>query len=168
MPHARMPFNQFFSSNGDGTGIVNQAGNYSATPQLFRIEAQPNQQIILSHVHYVIISSTNMLVADYGSIAGGLINGVKVEAKLDGVVSDFLKGFRIKINGDLLGIVETEITTYAGTGQAILGTVFFSTSYDGTLTLNPGEYMGVVVNDNLTALVRQYVVGWGQILDLSN
>ena len=163
MSHTKFPFNQIASISGDGTGTVNQNGNYSAAPQLFSVQCPPGVTMFISHVHIVVADNATINMLDWGGIVNGLTNGIKIETRIGGVVRDSLEGFRIKQNVDLLAICETEITSYAGGDQAILGVVFFSDSYNGSLQLDPGDYFGMVINDNLSTLAKQFMAVWGLV-----
>jgi hypothetical protein len=157
----RSIFTQFLSTNGDGTGDVLQNANYSVTPGFFYVEAPAGVVLAISHMHIVVADNATLNMDEYGAIVGGLTNGLAFEKRINGVVSDVYEGFRLKINVDFLSVLETTITTFAGTAQALLGVIFYSESFNGSLILNPGDYYGIRVNDNLASLVRQFAVVWG-------
>lgn len=159
--HTRIPFNRIMSTNGDGTGTIYQNANFSVTPGLFYVSPPAGQQYFITHMHVVVADNATLNMDDYGGIVGGLTNGIEFVKKIDGVETDIFQGFRVKWNVDYLMVVETEITTFAGTAQALLGVIFFQDSFTTSLLLNPGDYLGMRISDDLSTLSRQYAAVWG-------
>lgn len=149
------PYLQAVSSVGDGTGIVNMNGNYSVTPQLFKIQPPPGQIYLLYQLRFLIADDASINMTDYGAIVNGLTNGVEIEARIGGVISDRLAGFRVKQNWQWFGVGDAEITTFAGAPQMLVVEALFPSFYGSDLPLigNDGDYFGFRMSDNLSTLI---------------
>lgn len=159
----RAPHNQLMTLSGDGTGTSNQASNYSVGETLFYAECPVGFEFVVTHIHAVLIASQNMLVTDFGNIAGGLINGITWETRINGVIEERLGGFRIKTNGDYLAFTDIELTNFSGTAQALKAEFTFPEKYTESVRLQPGDYIGVRLRDDLSSLVKKYVSVWGRL-----
>lgn len=159
----RYPFIQLLSTNGDGTGTRNILGNYSVTPAEFYIQCPVGSRIFITHLHAVVAASGALNMADYGAVAGGLVNGIAVTYSIGGVTGDFLKGYRIKTNIDFLALGDISITNFAGTAQAIKCEGDFPGQYTDSIQLDAGDWLKVTANDNFTSLVDHAFAVWGAI-----
>lgn len=160
----RNPFLQILDTVGDGTGITDMTGVYSAgSPGVFKIVCPANVRYFLSHIHIVVADNANLNMTDYGAIPGGLTNGCQVTYSQNGVVGDFLKGFRPKQNVDWLVLGDTTITTFAGTAQALKCEGLFPQDYNDTFEMNDGDYFQMTWTDDLSTLVHHRCIVWGMV-----
>ena len=141
----------------DGTGITGLKdiiGDYSVTPKDFYIQPPADQKWIIREVGGVINGINNADLIDYGSIAGGLINGLKFFLEVDGQEVDITASSNHKNNADLLANgnrgYELEYTGQNKIDQ------FYLPTLDGTdtIVLDGARNMKFIMraNDNFTAL----------------
>lgn len=152
-PLFRNPYFQFLSTNGDGTGTIQMTGNYSVTPGVFFAQAPAGYTFVITHIHFIIGSSTNMNVEDYASIAGGLLNGMLWTYKKSDVVYNAFGDYMLKRNGDYSAISSTSLTNYAGTGQILTCEFDFPKTFTESLKLTGNDNFTITANDDLTTLL---------------
>jgi len=70
------PFRQFFTDNGTATGSEDMIVNGSVTPQLFFVQADPEEDIYIKSISLEIGDSGNFSLNDFGALAA-LTNGVR-------------------------------------------------------------------------------------------
>ena len=105
------------TDDGTGiTGIKDILGNYSITSKDFYVQPPGDQLWIIREVGGIINGVNNAQLVDYGSIAGGLTNGLKFFLEIDGFEIDITASSNHKNNGDLLANGNRGQTLdYAGT-----------------------------------------------------
>jgi hypothetical protein len=169
MSHFAFPFVQYLSINGDGTGDVNQAQAWTpAAPGFFRVQAQPNIALFVSRLVFSIADNSNFGLSQYGSIPP-LTEGVQVEARFHGQVLDSFDGFRVRQNQEWFSLGETSLNTLDGPGHVLTCAIMFAPSFgialhlDGGTIPGAGDYIGVRLRDDLSALVEQLAVCTGRI-----
>lgn len=161
MAHGLFPFVQYMSVNGDGTGTVNMAGNYLATPQLFRVQSQPNQFMHITRLAISIADNAQFGLSEFGS-RPALLNGIKVETKIHGNVIDSLDGFRIKQNQEWYALGNTHLNALDGPGRVLVCTIEFVPNFGTAIDLDVGDYLGIVINDDLSSLVEMLALCTGK------
>lgn len=98
--HLNSPFAQLLCTVGDGSGTTEANGDYSDTPELFKIQPPSNEIYIISRM-IVMIRDTNISAEKYGGIVGGLTNGINVDERVESKIDeDLLGGFNVKSNAD--------------------------------------------------------------------
>jgi hypothetical protein len=106
-------------------------------------------------------------VGDYGSITGGLTNGMTVHVHTGGIggtdILDLLDGETIKTNGEWISICYDVTIAQPGAGDTYVGArwTFEKSGVPLRLSGHRNEVLIVDVNDNLTALVdhRAFIQG---------
>jgi hypothetical protein len=142
--------------------------NGSVTPKLFYLTASAGQMWVITHLHVTIACGSNPAMNDFGNIAGGLVNGMAIQASLNSVVANPLGTFTFKKNYHF-GLFSTpDISNYSGSPQTLSFFVnVIDTDSPGIgLNGNTGDYYGFKVQDNLTALADMAVAVYGERFSL--
>ena len=146
---------RLLDTNGDGSGIVEAVGNYSATPTSFKISASEGACTIERLI--IMIEDTGSF--DSGRYGNGLslINGVRVYLKnaTDEVLEEFTS-FPILTNGDWAGHCHDFNHFNWGTGNEVASIrwTFSKSGQPIRVRLGLGEYFEVYLNDDFTGLVK--------------
>lgn len=143
----------------DGTGITgnrNATGNYSVTPQDFFVGPPGSEVWIVKRIGGVISGLNNASLADYGSISGGLTQGLRFFLEVAGQEIDITASSNHKTNVDLLanGNVGYELN-YGGNDK--LDQFFLPTIADtDTIRLDGRLNMKLILrlNDDFSALAN--------------
>lgn len=169
MPNLQVTtWTQILSTNGDGTGNTNIVGDYSVTPGFFYVTPPAGLTYVINHVHVIVAGTATLNMLDYGSILGGVTNGMNFETKVNGIIKDIGNGFRIKQNIDwqvYTDIAMSSFGTGAGAAQSLYANFSFADQYTKMFFLNPGDYVGFRVRDNMPVanLPKHYISVWGVI-----
>lgn len=157
-----LPFIQYLSDLGDGTGTVQQNANFSAVSKLFYIQPPVGVAYSIFRVLFAITDGSFAVPTNYASGAA-LPNGLQVESRIDGVVMDSLDGNRIKRNCDWLTLADVSEFVYSPTASTLLLSATFVPQYGLPLQLNGdhADYFGIRVHDNLAALTAQVATAFG-------
>ena len=146
-----IPMVQPLSSNGDGTGTADLAGNHLATPAEFYITSPTSVSIFVARVLVYVQDSGTF---DSDKFANGLVlaNGITLEYREadDTVVSD-LTPQPIMTNGHWGKYAyDVQVHTY-GQGDEYLGSRWtFAKFVDGGLDLRSGRKLVATINDDLS------------------
>lgn len=147
------PTQFFITATGDGQGAYNLIGDYSASPADFYYQATTNyyvQTLLIS-----ISDNANFTQSDYGAIAGGLTNGVKLFIKPNGLSEiPLLSGIAFKKNYEWLSVTpHASLTTFNGLAQTLSVNFDVTDEYGMPITLNVGDRFIIRLNDNFSTLV---------------
>ena len=147
------PTQFFLTTAGNGTGVYNHNVNYAATPTDIFYTATAVYDIYTFLV--VISDNANFNQTDYGAIAGGLTNGVKVFIQPAGQAEiPLLSGVAFKQNYEWLGITEhTQISSFAGLSQTLTIGFDINIDYGKPINMNVGDKFIVRLNDDFSTLV---------------
>ena len=126
----------------------------SVTPVLFSFIPGAGETFNISGISLVLIHKGKMQPPRFGSIAGGLANGLELEVQLNGVASDILALFD---NLDIATHFKSDPSITGDESQGFLDSVDV---YRGTLTFDipmtitgdTSDFIRWSVQDNLTAL----------------
>lgn len=156
------PLFQMVSSNGDGSGLTSQNGNYSVTPQLFFVQPPAGRIYLIYHFTVNIADTAAFGLTDYGGILGGLTNGIAFQQRINNVVSNPMVGYTIKRNYQW-GIFEPPLIVAYGNAQCLTENINV-VEHGGPFVLdgNQGDYLGMLISDNLTALNDQVATVSGE------
>ena len=154
-----LPTQFFLTGNGNGTGTVNLAQDFSAAP--FDAYYLATVRYDIYTLAITISDNANFNQVDFGAIAGGLTNGVKFFARVGvtdiPLLSTSLRP--IKKNYEWLAITpHTILTTFAGTSQTLTVDFNVMDEYGKPFTLLPDQRLICRLNDNLSTLV-DFTVG---------
>ncbi len=154
VPRTGTPTQKFCTANGLGTGPIQITGDYSGAPVDFFYTSDSTFDV--KTFQLTITDDTNFNQTDYGAIAGGLINGVKVfqyVAALN-VTFPLLSGIAFKQNYEwLLVTSNVTVTSFAGVKQSMAVVFDIEKDYGTVQRLARGDKFIFRVNDNLTSLV---------------
>lgn len=150
---------RFLDTNGDGTGTKDAIGDYSSAEEIFFYQPPINSLIQISRLVIFMEDATGMRWDRYGSLAGGLTNGIVVRISDDhGVLLDFTDGLPIKTNGHWRRSAFDGTISARGGGNDVFASrwSFFKSGEPVTLRCNHlHQRIEVVLNDNFTGLVSQ-------------
>jgi hypothetical protein len=125
----------------------------SSTPAIYKFE--PAEAYYLERMIVHIEDGGTWQVVTYGSIAA-LANGIEIgiyNSSDDSLVQDLLDGLPIKNNGQWARVCyDVDILAALGAGNT-MGTVRWTFGKSGQpLWIPEGQYLGAVINDDLTGL----------------
>lgn len=86
------------TDNGTASGSPFMNINGSVTSKLFYVQPPSNETWFLNHFHITIGCAAAPAVSEYGSIVGGLTNGLICERKNAGVIENPFSGYAFKKN----------------------------------------------------------------------
>jgi hypothetical protein len=156
---------RFLDTVGDGSGSKNANGNYASAAEEFLI--QPGEK------EYFKIERMIIQVRDSGAFDAGrygnnitLTNGIVVQKKdANGVVTNITDNMPIQINADW-GRVCFDVSLLSfGTGDdsLVVRWIFSKNGAPIHLDGDKGEYLAVILNDDLSGLNGHYFYVGGQI-----
>jgi hypothetical protein len=147
------PTQFFLTTVGNGTGVYNQNIDYSATPTDIFYTATAVYDI---YTFLVVISDhATFNQTDYGAIAGGLTNGIKVFIQPAGQAEiPLLSGVAFKQNFEWLSITEhTQLSSFAGLAQTLTVAFDITVDYGKPINMAIGDKFIIRLNDDFTGLV---------------
>lgn len=157
-PVIKQPFLRWLNPSGDGTHATAAiTGNYSATPTDFYYQIPSGSTYCIAQILITISSGGGAGQSDYGNIAGGLTNGVKLLQRKAGVETQLIGGLTVKKSYEYLAATNNALqTSFSGGAQTMQFS--FDTFRDlGTyieLSGNDADRLIFRVNDNFTTLVN--------------
>lgn len=150
----------FMSTNGDGTGLVNQAVNGSVTPVDFKVSAGEGDNFEIHTATVVITGATNFHADRYGDLIG-LSNGVQIltnRPTRSTPLRDITALVPIRNNSQwIVYVPDVELHTFSGSGNTVLTCSFNFDEAGLPLRLGSGEEFIVRIRDDLSGLVSQYI-----------
>jgi len=175
------PLTRFIDTNGDGTGSIDMAQDFSIASETFFIQPAPKTDIECGSFTFI-IDDNNIESDKYGGIQGGLANGIDLRIaniNFPGGIS-FLGGRAIKTNSDWMFFTRhvdvDPITVGSGKPSRLLIhfdlTLFMTEEAElvgssrGGVSLkgHREDRIEIVINDNLTPLNAMCAVCKGMVL----
>ena len=154
---------QHLDADGDGTGVHNVNGTYTAgtTDGVFFIAPAANEIFYINDLH-ILIEDTGIQGDQYGGITA-LTNGMLLQVVRAGaVIANLLGGESIKSNIQWMHMFhDSTMYEFAAGNEALVCSQDFPQSYGGHLALDgsKGDLLRVVAQDTLTGLVEhEYMV----------
>ncbi len=154
----RPPFFGFLDTNGDGTGVKNAIGDYSASPVDFKYTRPKGSEgdLFINSLVIHLQSPVKINAQGYGASMAPLINGIQLFAENSSTVTihDFTSGIPIKTNSDWNRFGgKTNVDPYSG------GDYFFKASFRAVppaepFFLIPEHSIGLTLNDDFTGLIN--------------
>lgn len=148
---------RYLDTVGDGSGVKNAIGNYSAAPVEFKIVPPAGQAYGINRL-VVTISGTGLDSGRYGN-ALDLVNGIEVHLVKDNeVIVDLTDKIPILTNSDWSRVAHNINYVAFGQGNEYT-TVLWDFSASGEqiwLTGDENEYLRVLLNDNFTGMSSHY------------
>lgn len=153
------PFLEFMDTNGDGTGVKNAVGDYSATPTNFFYTRPAGSEgnLFINSLKIHLQSPVKINAQGYGNNMGPLDNGIILflEDESQVMTRDFTSGIPIKTNSDWSKYgARTGIEPYSG------GDYFFKASFRAVeptkpVLIPPEHSIGLTLNDDFSSLISQ-------------
>ena len=145
------------SIDGNPTSLSDIVANYSVTPTEFYIQAPAGYCMTILQVNVSIGDSGSIGLEDYGSIVGGLTNGLSFFIdRGEGVV--IFPTQPIKTNYDIANLSSvTDIIPLSGSERIITYRELETESTDGLLVCD-GDRFGIIANDDFSTLVANRVL----------
>lgn len=167
-PFISRPFLRWLNLNGDGTHTTAAiVGNYSAGPGVdFYFQVPAGFTYEIAQILITISCGGGLGQSDYGNIAGGLTNGVKLIQKKNGVETQLIGGLTVKKNYEFVAATNNVlITSFSGGSQTIQFSFDSFKDLDSYIELNGNTNDQIIfrVQDNFTSLVNQKVTIRGVI-----
>jgi hypothetical protein len=155
-------FTKKLDSIGDGSGSVNQNVNGAETPVVFKMKPEAGQIMLVHHINILVRDNPSFDSGGWGALANTpLTNGCVLGKILDGSHSD---AFNLKSNADMAGICY-DITHHSfDPGDEFVVARFSFRKLGAPIRLigDNNDELNFTINDDLTALVDQYVVAEGE------
>lgn len=149
------PTQFFLTASGNGQGVFNLNGDYSAAPTDFYYQATSTY-----YIHSLLVSisdSAGFNQTDYGAITSGtVVNGVKMFIKPNGLAEiPLLSGIGFKYNYEWLQVTpHTILTQFSGLPETLSVDFDIVADYGMPITMNVGDRFIIRLNDNFTGLVN--------------
>lgn len=157
-PVVSRPFLRWLSLTGDGTHTTAAiTGNYAA-PTDFYFQVPAGNTYEVAQILITISCGSSISQGDYGNIAGGLTNGVKLIQKKNGVETQLIGGLTVKKNYEFLAATtSSSVTSFSGGSQTIQFSFNSYADLNSYIELqgNTSDQMILRVQDNFTTLVNQ-------------
>jgi len=144
------------TTNGLITGVQDASIDGSVTPVKYYIQPLVNEIYELKAVAIVVSDGGNIGLKEYGSISGGLTNGIRFFVEINGTES--LIGLGFKTNEDLIDLgPNRDRLAYANNRTLSYYEFNISRYAKNGIILNGGnsDKFGVIVQDDLSNLVSQ-------------
>lgn len=153
-PLGGLPTKRFLTDTGNGLGTLNYNGNYSVTPKSIYYQSTGRFEIASFLIN--ISSPAKAYQTGYGSISGGLTNGVSFYVRAaSGVEIPILTDIPIKKNYEYFRLTaETFTSDFDGLAQTLNVFISMQNQYGGNFSIKAGEQIKVVLNDDFSALVN--------------
>lgn len=149
---------------GDGSGTKNAIGNYSATATEFKIVPGATEDFTITRLLVCLRDSGALSAEKYGFISGGLTNGVILEKRNgSGTMVDYTDLVPIKANAGWTRMCHDVQEHSYGAGDNFISArwTFVKSGHPIRLSGAKGEYLAIILEDDLTGLVEHYFVVQG-------
>jgi hypothetical protein len=161
----KLYLSRYLDTVGDGTGLFNANGNYAAGVTEFKIVPGAGEIFCLTRLLVTIEDTAPQFnPSNYGSIVGGLANGVNVKLKDGGGDKlDLIDGNPVQTNGEWGTYCYDVDFTNLAVGNQFLHVRWTFTRGNALLWLknSRGDYFSVDLNDDLRGLISHYFVVQG-------
>lgn len=136
--------------------------NAAASRLVYAITPGPNRQAKIKRIMFNIVTNTEPNFQQFGDRAA-LVNGITFrKRRADGTFKNY---GNIKTNGQLSG--QTYDTTFYYESRNSQDNGIASrltwTKFAGVITLNPGDYLEAIVNDDLSTLQSMVIIPQGKL-----
>lgn len=158
----RLPMYQFFDQIGDGTGNDVMNVNGETTPVSFKIIPPAGKIYGIARLIFSLRDSGSMDSGGWGNRTQPLNNGNKLIWHKNGIDIDLTRN-PIASHFDLAGVCHDLIHANWGAGDEFITARFTFTKAGQYIILNgdEGDYLEVLIQDDLTYLVSQKVSAQG-------
>jgi len=163
----RRPFEHYLDTNGDGTGINNAIGDYSAAVTDFYYAPAIGESVDITKLILHVADKAAFAFDGYGGLAAGTVtNGIQILfERLGVIVLQLTNGVPITKNVDFVHLnTDYSLISFASNYQA--SSVSFDTeSFDTPLQMHGdlGDKLIVRLNDNFTGLDDHHFIAYGKV-----
>ena len=155
----RKIFNEYMK-NSAGAANMNVDGSASATP--FYVSCPADTELLLERCLVTIYDTKGMQAEEYGDLGGSLSAGLSMKVmSSDGVtvLSDLTAGLPIKTNEGWARVCyDCDLTNFTNTTNAVAKMRWTFSKGGNPIFLTPGQRLEMVVDDDLTGLLSQYIL----------
>jgi hypothetical protein len=149
-PYNGFPSQEFLTSSGASSGTINNNLNFTVATDIFHLALS---EFRIYSLVMTLSTPTKINQTDYGSISGGLTNGINYYYKPNGLAEQKLNNHTIKTNDDYCILTpEFKITQFEGTAQTISILLDIRKLFGVPLVLKTGDKFIVRLQDNFTSL----------------
>jgi len=157
-PTAGLPYQYFLTTTGNGLGAISLASDFSGAPT--NVYYKTSTRLDIYNLIITISDNANFTQTDFGAIAGGLTNGIKIYAGLGPqggnvevpLLSTNLRP--IKRNYEWYGLTpHVSLTSFAGLSQTLIIDFDIVNEYGKVFPLDPEQSIIAKLNDNFSTLV---------------
>lgn len=151
-PYNGFPSQEFLTTTGASSGTINNNLNFTVATDIFHLATA---EFRIYSLVMTLSTSVKINQADYGSIAGGLTNGINYYYKAASLAEQKLNNHVIKTNDDYCILTpDFKITQFEGTAQTISILLDIRKLFGSPLVLNTGDKFIVRLQDNFTSLLH--------------
>ena len=144
---------------GDGSGTTNMNVDGSVTAVTFKIEPAPGELYKIARV-MIFVEDNGTFDSDKWGNGIVLANGFNFKLQRNGVTTDLI-GFGIKTTGEMTSICHDIDHRSFGTGNEFVSFRWTFTKAGSTINLYNGDELQLVVNDDMTDMIKMYVHAQG-------
>lgn len=158
------PFVKFLTN----TGVNNANGNYSLAVTDFTYQPTTVEKFYWETFDIQVSTSAAMNQTDYGSVAGGLTNGVKFFVSFNGTEVPLVGGFTVKQNVDWFVLThDVTLSTFAGNASTLAISFRIMEDFGAPIVLDGSKNQKLIarLNDNFSTLVVQRFAAKGRIIN---
>lgn len=149
-----IPFFQYLTAAGNGTGSIDANLDFSVTPGEFYIQPASNEILWVSRFALTLADAGVPSDSDFGALST-LTNGIDFRVTINGVTTSIVAGNKVRTNRGLLGISEnTTLISLGGNAFFLQAQGVFVSSLGIPVSLfgDANDRFSVVLNDNLLGL----------------
>lgn len=163
----RRPFEHYLDTNGDGTGVFNAIGDYSAAVTDFYYAPPVGVTVDIAKLIIHVADKTAFSFDGYGGLpAGTVVNGIEILVERLGVtVLHLTNGVPVKTNASLAHLnTDYSKITFASNYEAS-SVSFDITSFDTPLQMHGdlGDKLIVRLHDPFIGLDDHHFIAYGKI-----
>ena len=146
-------FFQYLTQAGDGTGVKDAIGDYSAGATTWYLQPSAGETLSLDTLLISIADNGTFDGTDYGAIGGGLTNGLDILVSTGGVEQSILGGNKLKNNFQMIAFgAMAQDVNLAGDQQVLQTCCHFHADHGRPLVLFGTDRLAIVLNDDFTGL----------------
>ena len=162
-----IPLSQYLSTVGDGTGVVNAVGDYTATTETFFIQPAAGEIFEIEKLLIHIVDSGALPATVYGGLGAALDPGINIVVTNEGSIARSVVPGLITANDELqhVGNGGFALTNFTGGIDAITATLDFVKIMRAPLILDGDQDHKLEVildDDDFTGLVDHHFIVHGR------
>ncbi len=148
----KFPIQRSFTDDGLITGDTSMVVDGSAMPVEFFFQAEPNRQISINKLGFLVSDAGNTDFTNYGSLAGPLANGITLFTVIDGQEIPLTPVIKATADYFSIGALAQFVTLSGSSRLANYTFSLFDYSEGIILDGDNGDILGIRINDDLTGL----------------